>query len=72
MQFALSADVFVTGEPRFHDCLAAQARGIALVLAGHYATERFAVEEFAVSIKQAFGDLEVWASEREQDPLWIV
>jgi dinuclear metal center YbgI/SA1388 family protein len=66
------AHVFVTGEARFHDCLAARARGMALVLAGHYATERFAVEELAGSIRQAFGDLEVWASEREQDPLWTV
>ena len=66
------ADVFLTGEARFHDCLAAQSRGIALVLAGHYATERFAVEELAEQIKKAFGMLEIWASVREQDPLWIV
>jgi dinuclear metal center YbgI/SA1388 family protein len=66
------ADVFLTGEARFHDCLAAQSRGIALVLAGHYATERFAVEELAEQIKQAFGMLEIWASEREQDPLWTI
>ena len=63
------ADVFLTGEARFHDCLAAQASGIALVLAGHYATERFAVEELAQKIKEEFKSLEVWASARERDPL---
>jgi dinuclear metal center YbgI/SA1388 family protein len=63
------ADVFLTGEARFHDCLAARASGIGLVLAGHYATERFAVEELAQAIKQEFDELEVWASERESDPL---
>ncbi|HEV8060918.1 MAG TPA: Nif3-like dinuclear metal center hexameric protein [Gemmataceae bacterium] len=66
------ADVFLTGEARFHDCLSAQAHGISLVLAGHYATERFAVDELAESIGKAFGDLEIWASERERDPLWTV
>ncbi len=66
------ADVFLTGEARFHDCLSAQANGIVLVLAGHYATERFAVVELAESIRSTFGDLEIWASERECDPLWTV
>lgn len=66
------ADVFLTGEARFHDCLSARSQGIGLVLAGHYATERFAVEELAESIKGSFGNLEVWASEREADPLTSV
>ena len=38
------ADVFLTGELRFHDFLAAQAHGLSLVLPGHYATERFGIE----------------------------
>ena len=33
------ADVFLTGEVRFHDALAAQAQSLALVLPGHHATE---------------------------------
>jgi putative NIF3 family GTP cyclohydrolase 1 type 2 len=66
------ADVFLTGEARFHDCLAARAGGIAMVLAGHYATERFAVVELADVMKQKFAGLEVWASERESDPLAAV
>jgi putative NIF3 family GTP cyclohydrolase 1 type 2 len=66
------ADVFVTGEARFHDCLAARSEGIELVLAGHFATERFAVAEFATVLKRNFGDLEIWASERETDPLTSV
>ena len=65
----VGADVFLTGEARFHDCLSARAAGIGLVLAGHFATERFAVLELAQAIKLEFTDLEVWASERESDPL---
>jgi len=66
------ADVLLTGELRFHDYLAAQAQGLALVLPGHYATERFGVEELAALIQRHWPELEVWASRHEQDPVrWI-
>jgi dinuclear metal center YbgI/SA1388 family protein len=64
-----SADVLLTGEVRFHDCLAAVARGLALVLPGHYATERCGVEDLAARLQQLFPSLEIWASRHERDPL---
>ncbi|MEO2089730.1 MAG: Nif3-like dinuclear metal center hexameric protein, partial [Gemmataceae bacterium] len=66
------ADVFVTGEVRFHDCLAAQAAGVGLVLPGHYASERPAVETLADRLGQEFPGVSVWASHRERDPLTTV
>jgi dinuclear metal center YbgI/SA1388 family protein len=67
------ADVLVTGELRFHECLAAQAQGLALVLPGHYATERFGVEELAARLQQQWPELTVTASRRERDPVsWTV
>ncbi len=63
------ADVFLTGEVRFHDCLSAQARGVALVLPGHYATERIGVEDLARRLKGQWPGVTVWASRREHDPL---
>jgi dinuclear metal center YbgI/SA1388 family protein len=66
------ADVLVTGEARFHDCLAAEAQGPALVLPGHYATERFGVEDLAERLRGPWPDLDVWASRCEPDPLrWV-
>ena len=65
-----AADVFLTGEARFHDCLAAQARGIGLVLPGHYATERCGVETLAGLLGEQFPKLSVWPSRRETEPLW--
>jgi dinuclear metal center YbgI/SA1388 family protein len=62
-------DVLITGEASFHTCLEAEATGIALVLAGHYATERFAVELLAEHLQREFGDLVVWACRCESDPL---
>jgi putative NIF3 family GTP cyclohydrolase 1 type 2 len=66
---AARVDVFLTGEMRFHDYLSAQARELALVLPGHYATERCGVEELAENLQRAFADTEVWASRRERDPV---
>jgi dinuclear metal center YbgI/SA1388 family protein len=66
------ADVFLTGEMRFHDYLTARAQGLALCLPGHHATERFAMEGLAEQLRQQWPDLEVWASKREADPVsWV-
>ncbi len=65
-------DVFLTGELRFHDYLAAQAEGLALVLPGHYATERIGVEALAARLQNEWRDVQVWASRKEKDPVtWI-
>lgn len=63
------ADVFLTGEMRFHDCLAAEAQRIAVVLPGHYATERGGMEDLAKRLQSAFPALGIWASRAEGDPL---
>jgi len=63
------ADVFLTGEARFHDCLAGQAEGLAMVLPGHYATERCGVEMLAEHLQAKWPALQIWASQRECDPL---
>lgn len=67
-----NADVFLTGEVRFHDALAAQARGVALILPGHYASERPAVETLAVHLQQVFPAIHAFPSQSEQDPLMLV
>ncbi|HEY6563143.1 MAG TPA: Nif3-like dinuclear metal center hexameric protein [Pirellulaceae bacterium] len=65
-------DTFVTGETSLHTCLEAEALGMRLVLMGHYASERFAVEELAQRLALGFPALQVWASERERDPVrWL-
>jgi putative NIF3 family GTP cyclohydrolase 1 type 2 len=65
-------DLLVTGETSFHTCLEAEATGIALLLVGHFVSERFAVEWLASRLGQQFPELLVWASRREADPLrWV-
>jgi dinuclear metal center YbgI/SA1388 family protein len=65
------ADVFLTGEVRFHDALTARGANVGLVLPGHYATERHAVEDLAAKLATDFAGVTAWASRDERDPLGI-
>ncbi len=62
-------DCLLTGEANFHTCLEAEALGISLILPGHYASERFAMESLADYLGEQFSDVSVWASRDERDPL---
>jgi hypothetical protein len=66
------ADVFLTGELRFHDLLKAQSLGVCLLIPGHHATERIGVEKLADILASEWPDLKVWASQKEKDPLEIM
>jgi len=67
-----NCQVLVTGETRLHTCYEAEARGVALLLAGHYASERFGVQRLAEVLAAQFPALTIWASRDEADPLhWI-
>jgi dinuclear metal center YbgI/SA1388 family protein len=66
---AAGCDLFLTGEAKLHACYEAEARGIALLLAGHYASERFGVERLADVIAAKFPAINVWASRDERDPI---
>jgi len=66
---AADCDAFVTGEARFHTALEARGSGVGLVLLGHYASERFSLEELAGILADRFPDLTVQPSDVERDPL---
>jgi dinuclear metal center YbgI/SA1388 family protein len=67
-----NADVFLTGELRFHDALVARDSNTAVLLPGHYATERPAVEELAAKLTADWTSIVAWASRSERDPLAAV
>ncbi len=68
----VGCDVLVTGETNFHTCLEAEATDVALLLPGHFASERFAVERLAEQLAAEFADVDVWASRREASPYrWV-
>jgi dinuclear metal center YbgI/SA1388 family protein len=65
-------DCFVTGEANLHTSYEAEALNIGLLLAGHYATERFHVEQLATNLAQHFSTLRVWASRDESEPMIMI
>ncbi len=65
----LNCQLLVTGETRLHTCYDAEARGIALLLCGHYASERFGVERLAAVLAKQFPQITIWPSREERDPL---
>lgn len=67
-----SADVFLTGEARFHDYLAARAQQLALVMPGHFWTEQHGAASLAKRIQDMCTDLHVQIAESECDPVnWV-
>lgn len=64
-------DTLITGEADFHSCLEAAAQNINLILLGHFASERFAVEMLAEKLSEEFNDLKIWASIEESDPISV-
>ena len=66
---ARGVDLFITGEASFHTCVAAQSHGIAMILTGHYASERIAVEDLAVELNNKFKKIEFLASETDVSPV---
>lgn len=54
-------DAFVTGEMKHHEWLAAAQAGVAVVDAGHYATEVPIVDVLAQRLREAFPGLQVTA-----------
>lgn len=66
---AAGCDLLLTGEATFHNCLAAEAAGVSLLMIGHFASERFAMEQLAQQIGEQFPDIDAWASRTECDPV---
>lgn len=61
------AELLLLGEARFHACLHADSLGLALILPGHFASERFAVETLAEKIGRRFPSLSCFPSRTERD-----
>lgn len=64
-----ACEVFVTGEMRHHEILAALERGIAVVLAGHTNTERGYLPRFAEQLGRVDSRLTYRVSETDRTPV---
>lgn len=72
--FTRGADALLTGDVKYHQAMEAQGRGMALIDAGHFATERIVVPllkerlEKIVSERGHDGDVAIHMSGSEHDP----
>jgi dinuclear metal center YbgI/SA1388 family protein len=66
------ADVFVTGEMRHHDALAAARASLAVVCVGHSHSERLALRAVARRLRRELPGLKIRISRKDRDPFAIV
>lgn len=52
-------DAYITGEASYHDMLFAKDNGMSVISAGHYETEKPAMEVLKERIKERFNDIEI-------------
>jgi dinuclear metal center YbgI/SA1388 family protein len=69
------ADVLVTGDVKYHDARLAEDLGLALLDAGHFATERLAVGELAARLGEGAAArgwrLDILTHNGERDPFFV-
>jgi len=67
------ADCLVTGDIKYHEAQRARAEGIALIDAGHFATEQIMVAELSRRLRKVFAEqnmtVDVIEMAAEEDPL---
>lgn len=68
----MGAQVFVTAEVKHSMARWAEAAGLWLIDAGHFATENQALAGFADKLAEELGDVGVYATERQTSPLLTV
>lgn len=66
------ADVFVTGEVKYHGALAAKEAALSVIEAGHYATEQPVLATLRARLTEAFPDLDVSVFKGGGEPQEIV
>jgi len=69
---AAGADLYLTGEMKYHDLLEAVAAGLTVVCLGHGNSERMAMDALAEHLGDVFEGLEVAPAAADEDPMEIV
>jgi putative NIF3 family GTP cyclohydrolase 1 type 2 len=62
------AEVLVTGDLKHHQALEALGLGLAVLDAGHWATERVSLPSLAKALQDALPGVEIMVSEAEGEP----
>lgn len=66
------ADVYITGDIKYHDAIDYKEKGMALIDAGHFGTENIVLSMFEQYIKECFGEqVQIITSKINRDPFTI-
>ncbi len=70
------ADLFITGDIKYHDARQAEETGMSLIDAGHFATERIVVEQLSHLLKKRLSekgiDIPVEGFQGEREPFTVI
>ncbi len=73
---ASHAEVYITGDMKYHDAKLAEESGLSVIDIGHFASERLVLEPFGDFLrsraKSEGAELEVFISKSEKDPFKII
>ena len=73
---AAGAEVFITGDMKYHEARLAEENGLALIDIGHFASEKLVLEPFGNFLRskaESEGEgLEVFISKSEKDPFKVI
>ena len=65
---AAGADLYLTGELKHHQALAAQEAGLTCLCLSHTVSERFILKRLAGQIKELAGEVTIRISKKDADP----
>jgi len=69
---AAKADLYLTGELKHHQALAAQQANVTCLCLGHSVSERFMLKKFTNRLKITLGKINIRISKKDKDPFkWI-
>ena len=70
------AEVYITGDMKYHDARLAEENGLAVIDIGHFASEKLVLEPFGDFLrskaKSEGAKLEIFVSKTEKDPFKVI
>lgn len=68
MVIAAGCDLYLTGELKHHQALAAQEAGLTCICLSHTVSERFILKKFAKQLKKELNEITIYISKKDADP----
>lgn len=65
-----NADVLITGDIKYHEALDAQELGLALIDAGHFATEKVMIDKVSEYLFAEFPEIKILKGSEGDNPFW--